>query len=252
MTKQNSSKLKRILEMIPNNSLVTTQWLKKQGISNTLLHFYTNSGWLSAVSVGVYKKLSDDFDMDGAIYALQSQLNLAIHIGALSSLSEKYNLSQNIMFNYKTVLFGLKKEKLPKWFKTIFKNKYDIFFTDFLPENLGIEIYNNKSFTTKISSMERAILEVLYLVPNAITIQTAYQTMEMLSSLRPNLLQKLLENTNSIKVKRLFLYMAEKCNYPWFEKLNLKRINLGKGIRKITSKGKFDKKYKIVIGNVEQ
>lgn len=252
MGKQISFKLKQILNKIPNNSVFTSKWLNNNNISTSLITKYKKSKWIKAIGTGAYTKLNDKYDIDSAMYALQSQLNLSVHIGGLSALSDKHNVSQNIMFNSKTALYGMKKENLPKWFKIAFKNKYDVFFTDFLPQNLGIEEFDNSSFQTKVSSMERAMLEILYLVPNVITTQTAYQTMEFLSSLRPVLLQELLEKTKSIKVKRLFFYMAEKINYPWFEKLNIKKINLGKGIRKIVAGGKFDKKYKIVIDDIEQ
>ncbi|WP_413853868.1 type IV toxin-antitoxin system AbiEi family antitoxin domain-containing protein [Candidatus Ruminimicrobium bovinum] len=252
MSKQIAFKLKQILKEVPNNSIFTSKWLQQKKISTSLISKYKKSNWIKSIGTGAYTKLNDKYDIDSAIYALQNQLNLSIHIGGLSALSDKYSISQNVIFNSKTNLYGIKKENLPKWFKTVFKDKYNIFLTDFLPKNLGIENFDNNSFETKISSMERSILEILYLVPNVITTQTAYQTMEFLSALRPDLLQELLKETKSIKVKRLFLYMAEKINYPWFEKLNIKKINLGNGIRKIVAGGKFDKKYKIVIDNIEQ
>ena len=252
MSKQISFKLKQILKEIPNNAIFTSKWLQQKNISTSLITKYKKSKWIKSIGTGAYTKLNDKYDIDGAMYALQTQLNLSIHIGGLSALSYKHNLSQNIVFNSKTNLYGIKKENLPKWFKIAFKEKYNIFLTDFIPKTLGIEEFDNNSFKTKVSSMERAILEILYLVPNVITTQTAYQAMELLSSLRPVLLQELLEKTKSIKVKRLFLYMAEKINFPWFEKLNVKKINLGNGIRKIVAGGKFDKKYKIVIDNIEQ
>ena len=41
--------------------------------------------------------------------------------------------------------------------------------------------------------------------------------------------QKLLEMCRFVKVKRLFMYMAEKHRHPWVEKLDLSRIDFGKG-----------------------
>jgi hypothetical protein len=71
--------------------------------------------------------------------------------------------------------------------------------------------------------------------------------MEMLNGLRPNLLQQLLEENNSVKVKRLFLYMAEKAGHSWFNDLNLERIDLGKGKRSNVKDGVYDPKYQITI-----
>ena len=42
-----------------------------------------------------------------------------------------------------------------------------------------------------------------------------------------------LEECRSVKVKRLFLFMAEKARHAWFEALDLDRIDLGSGKRVI-------------------
>ena len=74
--------------------------------------------------------------------------------------------------------------------------------------------------------------------------------MEGSTNLRPKVVQSLLENCNSIKVKKLFLYLAEKCNLPWLTKLDLDQINLGGGKRKIGEGGVFDSKYMISVPQI--
>ena len=71
--------------------------------------------------------------------------------------------------------------------------------------------------------------------------------MEMLNGLRTNLLQQLLEDCKSIKVKRLFLFMAEKAGHSWLEDLDLSKIDLGRGKRSIVKNGVFNSKYQITI-----
>ena len=90
-------------------------------------------------------------------------------------------------------------------------------------------------------------MEMLYFVPSLQGFDEAMKIMEMLTSLRPELVQHLLEVCNSIKVKRLFLYMAEKQNHFWFEQLNQDKIDLGRGKRSIVKKGVFNKKYQITV-----
>ncbi|MBU4331192.1 MAG: type IV toxin-antitoxin system AbiEi family antitoxin domain-containing protein, partial [Acidobacteria bacterium] len=51
----------------------------------------------------------------------------------------------------------------------------------------------------------------------------------------------------SVKVKRLFLYLAEKAAHSWTGSLDVSRINLGKGDRLIAEKGVLDKKYRITV-----
>jgi hypothetical protein len=73
--------------------------------------------------------------------------------------------------------------------------------------------------------------------------------MEMLSLLSPLKVQELLEDCKSIKVKRLFLYMAEKAGHDWLETLNLSKISLGTGKRAIIKNGVYNAKYQITIPN---
>ncbi|MGH7808572.1 MAG: type IV toxin-antitoxin system AbiEi family antitoxin domain-containing protein, partial [Thermodesulfobacteriota bacterium] len=90
-------------------------------------------------------------------------------------------------------------------------------------------------------------LEMLYYVPSKQGYDEASKIMESLLSLRPEIVQELVERCNSVKVKRLFLYIAEKHKLPWFSKLNLDRVDLGSGKRVIVENGVLDKKYKITV-----
>jgi len=244
--------LKTILGKIPHNTIVTSKWLKENGVSRQLLMKYKNSNWLEKISNGAFVKLGDKYDLNGAIYALQSQLNLSIHVGGISALNNHYGIMQNVPFNRKTQLFGYRGEKLPKWFKLLYENDTELTCTTFLPEDLGLVKIKTGDFEIKVSSLERAVLEMIYLCPEKFTLNEAYQIMEMITVAKPKEFQKLLEASNSVKVNRLFLYMAEKVNHPWFKRLDISKIKLGKGIREITKGGKYNSKYNIIIGNIEE
>jgi hypothetical protein len=71
--------------------------------------------------------------------------------------------------------------------------------------------------------------------------------MESLLTLRPALVQNLLETCNSVKIKRLFMYMAEKAGLPWVEKLDLGKVDFGKGDRTIVEGGRLDPNYRITV-----
>lgn len=68
-----------------------------------------------------------------------------------------------------------------------------------------------------------------------------------MSGLRPKVVQSLLENCNSVKVKRLFLFMAEKAGHAWLKYLNLGLIDLGSGTRSLVKKGAYVQKYNITV-----
>ncbi len=248
---QKETNLNQILQKIPHGSVVTSVWLNKQGISSSLIHAYKKNNWFKSFGTGAYFKLNDSIELNGALYAVQTQLDLSFHIGGVSALSI-HGINHNISFSRKTYIYGLRGEKLPHWFKEKYKDDTEIIKTTILPKDIGLENYNDKDFSTKISTKERALLEMIYLTPNKNSLNEVYQLMESMPVLKPKLLQDLLENCSSIKVKRVFLYIAEKLNYPWFKKLDISKIDLGKGKRTIEKGGKLNKKYNIVIGNIEE
>ncbi|WP_405035608.1 type IV toxin-antitoxin system AbiEi family antitoxin domain-containing protein [Pseudidiomarina sp. CB1] len=49
------------------------------------------------------------------------------------------------------------------------------------------------------------------------------------------------------KVKRLFLYLAEKANHDWVQYLDLSSVNLGSGKRAIVANGVYIPKYQITV-----
>ena len=91
------------------------------------------------------------------------------------------------------------------------------------------------------------MMECLYLVSEKQDLQECYKLMEGLNNLRPTLVQQLLEQCSSIKVKRLFLYLAEKAGHEWFRRLDLKKIDLGSGKRCVVKQGVYIEKYKITV-----
>jgi hypothetical protein len=71
--------------------------------------------------------------------------------------------------------------------------------------------------------------------------------MEQLTTIRSDVLQRLLEGTDNYRVKRMFMYMAEKAGHYWFQKLNVDRIKLGSSKMQLARNGVFNTKYKITI-----
>ncbi|HMQ05622.1 MAG TPA: type IV toxin-antitoxin system AbiEi family antitoxin domain-containing protein, partial [Pyrinomonadaceae bacterium] len=59
--------------------------------------------------------------------------------------------------------------------------------------------------------------------------------------------QSLLEKSTSIKVNRLFLYLAEKAGHRWFNQLKPELVNLGSGKRSIVKRGIYVDKYQITV-----
>jgi len=90
-------------------------------------------------------------------------------------------------------------------------------------------------------------MECLYSVPKSQPLLEVLEIVEGLNNLRPASVQALLEACKSVKVKRLFLYLAEKAGHDWFKYLDLKKVGLGSGKRSIVEGGIYVPKYQITV-----
>jgi hypothetical protein len=61
------------------------------------------------------------------------------------------------------------------------------------------------------------------------------------------MLQPLMEQSGSVKVKRLFMVLAEDFNHTWVKKLDVSKVDFGKGKRMIVKGGRFDATYNITV-----
>ena len=111
----------------------------------------------------------------------------------------------------------------------------------------GYTELKEREFSVRISAPERAILELLYLVPNKAGFSEAQLIMENLVSLRPTVVQALLQRCRSIKVKRLFMYLADKYGHQWVSEIDMSKVNLGTGKRMVIPNGKLNHKYQITV-----
>lgn len=248
MSAQNGSKLNQLILSWPKGAVYTSEWLVQQGYHRGLINKYKKGHWLSSIARGAYILFGDHVDWTGGLFALQHQLKLHIHVGGKTALQLK-GLAHFLTAEIKKVfLFGTAGQKLPAWFKAYNWNvEFDYTMTGLFDKNLGLSDWDYGNFKIRVSTPERAIMEALYLVPQKQTFDECSLLMEHLMTLRPNLIRELLENSNSIKMKRLFLYLAEKNSHPWFDRLDLSRVEIGKGKRVIVPGGVLDPKYKITV-----
>lgn len=245
-----ATKINKILKLWKPGLVLTSSYLKEKGLTYILQSQYQKSGWLESIGNGAVKRAGDGVSWAGAINALQQQLKLDVHIGGKSALVQQgyghyVQQQENLLY-----LFIRKETKLPKWFlRYDWSQKLHVTRTAFLPIHFE-NSFSNKiidGFELRVPVPERAVLEMLYFVPSKQGFDEALKIMESLTSLRPEMVQQLLQECRSIKVKRLFLYMAEKHNHFWFEQLNPDKINLGSGKRMLVKDGALDKKYLITV-----
>ena len=232
----------------PSGVAFLSSWLVDNGYSRELQMSYRESGWLKSIGVGAMIKSGDKIDYTGGVYALQKQKSLSIHPGGKSALSLLGKAHYLEFIPQEIVLFGAEKENLPSWFiKYDWGAKISFHRTSFLPSELGNTSLDRGTYNINISNAERAILECMYLCESDNQIVEAYELLEGLNNLMPERLQTLLERCTSIKVKRLFLFMAEKINHTWFSYIDTSKVNLGKGKRALAESGTYNSKYAITV-----
>jgi hypothetical protein len=245
---EKTSKLNTLLGSQPAGVVLSSSWLVEQGYSLDLQKQYKKSQWFDSIGTGALMRHGDQVDYLGGVYALQSQLGLLVHPAGKTALSLQGKAHYLELSIRKVQLFGGKNDGLPLWFK---KRDWglvlDCKLTSFLPPELGLVEIEHKSFKVKVSSPARAVLECLYLAPKSQPLLEVFELMEGLNNLRPASVQKLLEGCTSVKVKRLFLYLAEKAGHDWFNFVNLKKVDLGSGKRSIVSDGVYISKYQITV-----
>ncbi len=88
-------------------------------------------------------------------------------------------------------------------------------------------------------------------VPGSVSFEHAAQLLQGMTSLSPRRLETLLRKCTSVKVRRLFYWLAERQNHAWFRKLpalnDLDELGSGSGNRMLATNGKLDAKYRITV-----
>jgi len=250
MANETKSKINRLVSQWPRGTPAAASYLNTLGFSHDLLTKYKKSGWIQSFGRGAYILNEDKVAWPGALYALQTQLGLNIHPGGKTALELKGYAHYLPSGKRKIFLYGTQGVVLPTWFKeNRLRVEIAMIRTNLFPASseLGLSEFKEKDLTLKISAPERAAMEMLHLVPGKIGFDEAFLIIENLATLRPGMVQKLLFMCRSIKVKRLFMFMAEKHGHSWVSELDVSRFDLGKGKRMIIPKGHFDTKYRITV-----
>lgn len=245
------SKLNRLLKQWPKGTVATSSWLSKQGVYRQLVRQYVASKWLEPLGHGAFVHAGEKSDWLGGLYALQAQLGMGIYVAASTALSLK-GLGHFLPLgeNSTVLLFGERREKLPAWFARhawgvrISYNTPHLFETS---EPAGFTTVEHGAFTVRVAAPERAMLEVCHIATTNAAIDHALELMAGLNTLRPQVVQSLLEECRSVKVKRMFLWAAKESGHAWGDRLDIDRLHLGSGKRQIYRGGQLDTQYQITV-----
>lgn len=254
MDSRESMKINHLLQAWPRGTVALHAFFAQYGVSRKLSEQYRKSGWIDPVGVGAFVRRGDKVGWEGALYAVQRHAAKAVHPGGRTAL-ELSGLAHYLRLGpqRRVDLYGPPGERLPRWLLQhdwAVELRYfgtSLFAADAGADAVGVTTKAFGEFSLALSSPERAILEALEGVPGVTAFAEAQQLMEGLPTLRPKLMQQLLEACTSVKVKRLCLYLADATRMPWRDALDNARIDLGSGKRQVVAGGQLNARYGITV-----
>ena len=241
-----TSKINQLLAEATPGGLLFAGWLRLEGYSSQLLKKYRDSGWLESLTRGVMYRKNDRLSAVAAVFCYNNQTNECARIAAHSAL-EYYGFNHYVPMGKPKLMVGFRSSDVDEWVKS---DRYDMsivpFHTSIFKEpNTQSLVVQNLIMT--VSTPEQAFLECLHLVPTHYNYMDLYYIMEQLTSLNPEKVERALKNTSSQRVKRMFLYMAEKAGHYWFDMLEQDQFGLSKSKLQLVENGVYISKYRITI-----
>ncbi|MET3522097.1 hypothetical protein EN858_00110 [Mesorhizobium sp. M4B.F.Ca.ET.215.01.1.1] len=256
--------------LLPEGLPVTKQWLKKQSpqFDRHAVDNLLKSNQLRSLAPGVYVRPGTHLTWQGVVAALESIFGRDLSVGGLTAL-ELQGFAHYLPLSRQRTVHLYSKAALPAWLNHAIPTVKFIRHNG-LPSLLGFGLVHREYdpvertlvdvqapgrqqdfWSVTLSSPERAYLEVLMDVPETVSFEHANQLLQGMTTLSPRRMEQLLRKCTSVKVRRLFYWMAERNNYAWFKKLPapkaLDALGLGSGNRVLAKDGRLDSKYRITI-----
>lgn len=254
-----NSRKEQLNALLPYGMLATRKWLIERGFSSHSLDNGVKSGKLLQLTSGVYSQFTTNLRWEGVVASIQriqaTPLATEVHVGGVSALALS-GLAQYISPGNRQTVQLYSTTKLPSWVSRIETTAIlTVHSTRRLwPESLmqASGLLRNHEFDPNLppiyfSCPEKAILEVIADLPDKFSFEHADELMQGLVNLSPRKLDQVLKACLSIKVKRLFLWLAERHQYPWLSRLNPDSYELGSGKRVIAKHGALDQQYLITV-----
>ncbi|CAM3546014.1 type IV toxin-antitoxin system AbiEi family antitoxin domain-containing protein [Paracidovorax anthurii] len=202
--------IKRLQTELPRGAPFDLATLATLGVSPQLAARYAEGGWLVRLAQGVYAFPKDDYGMYGALKFLQPRVP-GMHVGGKSALAVQ-GVRHNLGSRDTLVLWGEARYTMPEWFTSRFPARYvHTRLFDWPDASLDSKTLGTPPGLPdglRVSSSERAVLELLYDAGTKQSLEEARNVFDGLRSPRKELLGQLLSCCTSVKAVRLFLTWA--------------------------------------------
>lgn len=270
MGAQRYAKLNQLERDLPEGLVVDAAWLSANGYSTALRSKYVATGRLEQPVRSVYRRSRGSLGWEQVVISLQTLLAKPLVVGGRTAL-DLQGFAHYVEPTLREVhLYG--EEPPPGWLAKLklgvafhFHNSARLFPATPMPvaaPNLGafelktasdtdahftIQTWGQWDWPMILSTPERALLELLDELPARESFHQVDMLMEGLVNLRPGRMQRLLTECESVKVKRLFFFFADRHPHAWRKRLDAAAFNLGHGKRMLVRGGKLDKRYQITV-----
>ena len=258
-----SSKLcKRLPDLVPAHHLVTRRWLLSRGVTRHLADNWVKRGRLVVLRPGVYANPNSSLSWKSVVSSLQ-RMGSDLIVGGLTSLEvQGHNHFVPLARQYRVNLFG--RDPLPGWINRLDvsarfhrrgitwlradSSQPDSSDTFGMHFPFVVLLHQDKRLgKLRVSTPERAFFEVLSDVPNGFSFEHAELLLNGLPDLIPRRLNALLDRTRSVKIKRLFFWLAKRQGHGWLKYVPEENIDLGSGKRHLVPGGHLNREYLITV-----
>lgn len=243
-----------LMTLVPHGLVAEKAWLLDRGVSRHKLDNQVKRGRLVPAVRGVLSRPDARLTWQGVVCSLQ-RMGYRLWPGGLTALRLHGLAHYAALGDAKRVdLYG--PDPLPMWTRRVLSG---VRFT----RRRGLVLATEDRWTVElplgpeerpmsIATPERAWFEVLLDVPNRVSFEHADQLMQGLGNLSPSRLNGLLEECTSVKVRRLFLWFAERHGHGWRRRLDTERFTmdsgrLGSGKRQLAADGTLEPHYLITV-----
>lgn len=264
---QTLDKLNRLEHLLPEGLVVDAAWMEAHGYSTALRSHYVARGWLRQPAHRVYQRPRGTLSWQQVTISLQTLLGYNLVVGGRTAL-EQQGFAHYLRQRTDTVML-VGPAGPPRWLeglvpgvRFLYRNDIRLFktlrastaphlldrsATDAPATGIVVRPWGQWDWPLCLSSPERAVLELLAELPDHESFHQADMLMEGLSTLSPSRLNTLLADCRSVKVKRLFLFFADRHNHAWLKRLDRSKIDLGSGKRVLVKGGRLDPTYHITV-----
>ncbi len=201
------SLISRLLRGVSHERPLDLAVLREHGISSALAAHYARSGYLERLGAGVYCVAGARLDRDQSLLFLQERI-AGLHVGGRTALAWQ-GVRQYLEVRERVTMWAMARASLPLWFTDRFPSSLTTLrlFND---ATRDVEIVTPASVSdgVRVSSRERALLELLRDIRTAVQLQEARELFFGTLGLRTRVMGELLTGCTSVKTVRLFLMWA--------------------------------------------